>query len=464
MKRKNIALLVLSMILAVCLLGCVSTNTEIEEPTLPVVEDPLELIIILGSHRNAWLSLDELYGEGEDAAEFAELIARTMEYGEDGKNYTAKAHVKVMVCDGSPTQRTMLTLKGKELVLYESSPNRKYISVVHEDLADNIAKALERENMYADDAEVDLVSALIEASYLFESGDEREKMIYIMDTGLCTAGPLNMLEKNIQELTVDEIMLMLNSGEFADLEGIHVEFRNFGDFCGKQPVVKDNTLWKTLTSLWETYLEKCGVESCDVRYNGNEYDPATHTYNESIYKKTVSEVPFEMTIDGFTLRPRSAPFDPVKDANLILNDETVGGFSGTNGASIGLKPNDENAARQIAAEQKRYYDVVTDIYPECVFYVVGSCSYGNDNVFKDTAEGAIGRAITIKQYLIDAGIPADRVVAVDAGMNELLWRNAHETDEKPQNRVVAIIPSYRTEIVNYLNGVLGDDRVPRSND
>lgn len=418
--------------------------------------DPLELILIVGNHQNAWLSLEDL---ADSDGEFMELLARTMEYGTDGKNYTAKCHLKVIVCDGTPSEVKLKKPNGKNLEMYMSDVNEGYIKNDYlEELTDDIVDALQGDGVRANDTEVDLVAALREASMKFETTD-REHMIYIMDTGLCTTGHMKLKanrdgEVDILEPSAKDLLMGMNTGAFPDLEGVRVKFRNFADFCGEQEIFDDNNLIDNFEILWKTYLEACGVENPEVEYNGSEYDEAVDLYDASLFP-SVSVVKFKKTNDAIILRPANAPFDKVEDANLILNGASVGGFDIN--AHV---PNDVEAAKQIAAEMKVFIDRILDreYYPDCIFYVIGSSSYVKDK-FKDFDPDAEARANTVAEYLVEAGVPRDKIKVIDAGSNELPWRNADEFKEKNANQVVAIIPSYRVEIMRDLHERL-PDRIP----
>lgn len=460
--KRYIALLLFFTLATSLMVGCDPVETEetggaTKGTADDTVNAPLELIVILGTHQNAWLSLEEL---AEEDSEFRELLYRTIEFGKNGNKYTAKCHLKVIVCDGSPSEVELKKPNGKELELYQSDVSEGYIKNTYPDeLVDDIVEALQGDGVWANDDEVDLVAALREASRKFETTD-RERMIYIMDTGLCTVGPMALDVNDAGEVdlvgppkpTADELMLGLKSGDFPSLSGVRVKFRNFADFCGEQEILDDDVLIEAFQDVWKAYLVKCGVENPEVHYDGSEYDKSVDKYVASNYPK-VSVVKFRKALELPPPRPASAPFDSVLDANLILNGESVGGFD----KNIHV-PNDVEAAKQIAAEKKMFLDQILQIYPDCVFYVIGSSSYVRGE-FRDTDLDAEGRANTVAEYLIDAGVPADRIIPIDAGSHKLPWRNADELEEKDENQVVAIIPSYRVEIIKVLNAEL-PDRIP----
>ncbi len=475
--KRYIALLLVFTLTAVLMTGCLFEIVEIEETgekqndsaegIVEGIKDdsegdpeepPLELIIILGTHQNAWLSLDEL---ADSDGEFMQLLARTMEYGKNGEYYTAKCHLKVIVCDGTPSEVELKKPNGKTLELYASDVNEGYIQNVYlGKLANNIVEALQEDYVLANDKEVDLVAALKEASRKFETTD-REHMIYIMDTGLCTTGPMALKangegEVDILNPTPDELMIGLDSGDFSKLDGIRVKFRNFADFCGGQEILQDEKVIAAFEDFWRAYLDKCGVENPEVKYNGSEYNPSVDPYDASRYP-TVSVVKFKLTDDGIDdLRLAKDPFDPVLDANLILNGDSVGGFDRNSHV-----PNDVEAAKKIAAEQKEFIDRVLDIYPDCVFYVIGSSSYVKDKFYSSDLDAA-ARAETVAEYLIDACVPPNLVIPIDAGSHKLPWRDGDELNEKDENQVVAIIPSYRVEIIKALPKEV-QDRISASN-
>lgn len=452
--KRCIALLLIFAMMSTFFVGCAPVEPVERDITELNPENPLELIVILGNHANAWLSLEDLKKED---GEFAKLFARTLEFTDKGDKYMGKCHLKVIVCDGSPTEGTLLMQNGKPLELYEISPNFAYMekSFANE-MFDDIVRALNRDNLIADDDEVDLLAALMEASGKFET--DRERMIYIMDTGLCTTGEMSMTTDDpegfdLLTLSADEMLLGINTGSFPDLAGIHVKFRNLADFCGEQELIDDTTVRNAFKDLWIAALKKCGVENPDVSWNGSEYDKQVDPYDAARYPRKVSKVKFKTTNDEIEVRGASEPFDPVEDADLLLNDATVGGYDMNK-----HEPNDVEKAKKIAAEKKQFMDRILEAHPDCVFYVIGSSSY-RKNKFYTTDPDAKARAEIVTQYLIEAGVSADRIIPIDAGSNTLPWRNADEKENPEANHVVAIIPSYRVEIIRVLNDIFKDNRL-----
>lgn len=456
--KRYMALLLAFVMMVTLLSGCIVPVDE-ENDVLPTdPEDALELIIILGLHENAWLSLDDLV-DGKDAEEFAELIARTVHYEEKGEQFKAEYYVKVLVCDGNPSLVTLQGNNGKPLELAVTARRATALDGYTVEMAKKIAQALQRENMIADDDEVDLVKALKAASNMFET--DREHMIYILDTGMCTMGALNLQELDLgTNITVADIQMNMQPGDYADLSGIHVEFRNLGDVCGKQEnvCVTDTTVKNKLEAMWDMYLTECGAASSKVVFNGNEYNESEdkEKYQAYNFTKHVTGIKFSKP-DLTPIRGENEKFDALADADLILNDASVDGYDKNDHT-----PNNVEKAKQIAAEKKEMLDRILTVHPDCVFYVVGSSSLRKGKYY-DKDSDAAGRATTFAKYLIEAGVPADQIVIIDAGSNELPWRNTEEKndEDKKKNQVVAIIPSYRVELVNILDNLPGDleDRI-----
>lgn len=462
MKRKLIGIFLVTLMLCAFLSGCDSLKSAIDvldgisdEEFLannPSEEDRTNLVIVLGKVQNAWLDLESLAYLDSD---FSESIRNSLEYGiRDGKYY-ARAHVTVILADGTPTVATLKDERGQKVDMLISGNSAEYVLQKAQTLHTDIVEALMSKSLVGDNPGADLVSALISAGGILQQSDERNKELIILANGLCTTGPLNMLEIDIQKKLPEETMLLLNDGAFADLEGVHVTFNCLGNFCDAQPIITDTIFQKQLSGVWEAYLRKCNVANdVHIPYTGNSYSQNGTDYRAEDYPYDVPVVLFSYSSGGFDIASAQDEFNWNWDSVLICNDQTVGGFSGDE-----CVPNMPENARKLAANMKIYLDKALDAYPDCRIYVIGSISTTNDGSQHATHLKSLGRAQTIAQYLADAGVPEERIVVIDAGTTPLPWRNGDEENEKAKNRVVAVIPSYREVIVNHLREVL-EDRFP----
>lgn len=462
MKRKLIGIMLAVLMLCAFLSGCDSLESAIDvldgisdEEFLennPSEEDRTNLVIVLGKVKNAWLDLESLNDFDSD---FSRSIKNSLEYGISDGKYYARAHVTVILADGTPTVAVLKDARGQEVEMLISGNSAEYVLQKAATLHTEIVEALMSESLVADDPGADLVSALVNAGGILQQSRDRNKELIILANGLCTTGPLNMLEIDIQKKLPEETLLLLSDGALADLEGVKVTFDCLGNFCDMQPIITDTVFQKQFSGIWEAYLRKCNAANdIHIPYTGNSYSQNGTSYTAEDYPYDVPVVLFNYSAGGFDIASAQDEFNWNWDSVLICNDQTVGGFSGDK-----CVPNLPDNAKKLAANIKIYLDKVLTVYPDCKIYVIGSISTTNDGTNHKTHLKSLGRAQTIAQYLADAGVPEDRIVVIDAGTTQLPWRNGDEDTEKAKNRVVAVIPSYREKIVDHLREVL-EDRFP----
>lgn len=407
----------------------------------------VELIIIAGKHDNTRFPTYEDLAAKET---IMDLMERCYHYhfNKRTNHYEIEARVRVIVADGYPIQSKLMDAEGQELALKTSKNNS--ISA-DQDMADKVNQVLEAicsDTLMADDDDVDLAAALQEAVNIFNNNayEGKERHILIIDSGICTTGYLNMQTLDIQNGSADNVVRGISPGGRPNLNGITINFMNLGNFAGGQMIMKsDQEFQNQLTNFWAAYLNECGATVKPIYFSdviGRELSDLNGNCPH------VNEVIFRRSPGSFNLRPADASYDPEKDRDLIYNEET-----------IGFEPNkytfkDEAQALAVAQNIKTFYDQMKSSYPDVKLYVVGSIAGINN----ENSSTSYKRALSVIEKLEEAGIPSDALIPINGGTTVLPWRNTTEyTDaDQAQNRVVAVIPSYRTAIVDTLRTELGD--------
>lgn len=477
--KKRIPLLLLAAVMLLSVLsGCGAPPDTL--PTLPTIditipttgsspfgltpkefealnkENNVELVIIVGKHDNTSFPTAEYLNDN-----VADLISRSYEYDYDefDETYKIRVNTHVIVADGNPIVTPLQTADSNELDLKAEAYNSNTVIANAKDLNIQVIDSICSDSLKADDPEVDLVKALFQA-YSILSGPkcaDKEKHILIIDSGICTAGNLDMNLIDIQEGTVDNVLKGISTGAYVDLSGINVTFLNLGNFADDQMLMTDDADFRNrFESFWEAYLATLCHATVEEIHFATATDNAL-TQQDGYHK--VTAVPFRRSAASMNIRPADATFDPVKDSNLVYNEDTVG-FE-KNKATFKY----ENKAEIVAQNIKNYYDILIRDYPDVKLYVVGSISVWGAGKSADTSDVSSDRADAVIDKLVAAGIPRSALVPIDAGTTVLPWRNAVEFPNgqvtadseanQEKNRVVAVIPSYRTTLVQILKDELG---------
>lgn len=435
------------------------------------------VVIIAGRHANA-----RMYDEKLLESVVGEALRENMSRVENiyDESYTVKANVSVILCDGDPMV-VPLTLQGEngeediELEIKKNQPDN--LPEGENEIIQNVINFLMREDLRADDEEVDLLAAISEASNIFNQFEGEKKHLIILDTGITTAGYLNMNQiiqhkeqdgtfpRSYAELiamgAIDDVLEDLPAGAFHDLANVNLSFKGLGNTCLSQTDHwSDGTLKDKLEDFWKGYFFRCGVPEEDT----NKIFFASQEGKEMIYSEEgdseylfVSNVPF--TVMDYTTPTGTGEIsteDPTeKPAEIIINTQELG----FEGKSANFR-DDVLAFKALANYQNEFSELVKQ---DVTVYIVASVAMYEKGMELGETPTGIARANRIKEILIENyGFKPDKLIPIDAGTTRLSWRKGDEfkngaeeviESEALLNRIVCIFDENQTDLVNELQKI-----------
>ena len=319
--KKKISVLKLLFLIAlssICICGCgkdISTDVSSEKP--------VALVIIAGRHANAKLYTTEMI---ERASEY---IARSVVTSQDSNGYTANAQISVIVCDGNPEQ-VEVELDGKDILSFTSG-NYADLTNQTESLVANLTDFLLSDSLKANDPEVDLLGAIGKAQNILDTFPEAEHHILILDTGITTAGYLDMNATKILEGECSSIVDSIRDG-IPHLEGTYVTFCGLGNVASPQSTITTTSGQDRLEELWTSIIEGGGGKLTEkIVYNDAENsEPMMYSESEGNYVyPNVSTVSFYNSGKD-SIEPNPVGIitgdDTGDTVNICLQTSDLGGF------------------------------------------------------------------------------------------------------------------------------------------
>ena len=400
------------------------------------------MVLIAGLHANA-----RRYTEEQYRLYIEDTLRKCVTIEQTNSGYEATVNFSVVISDGEPSVHEVTYREAPYSLRFE----RQGLSKLSEDIEDTlyvIREFLLSDSLRADDPEVDLAAAINEAALILRNTPNvNKKHLVIWDTGIVTKGYLNMnpTELDIQSASVDSVIESLSPGAFQDLDGIEVSFYGLGNVASGQTDMGRDTVFQTrLEDFWTAYFAKCGVQ---VEMNYFQESGTAMIYDAVAPNSypAVSNVPFVFS----------------ENSEIIIIDEKEDGKTEvTLDEPVTFQENEINFEPGCAEFKKgtdpvtvmRSYQSVWDALKESnqTIYVVGSIAKVKPTSNNPDSEVSEERAAVVKEMIkVHFGIPADRIVAVNAGTTVLSWRDAIEfpdgteaskdLEAQAKNRVVGII-------------------------
>lgn len=447
MNRKISKLFMLALItLLVVMLASCGKDDETDE------ENPVALVIIAGNHANARMPLSS--GDSEVLTEIKELIGKSVVIERKSGKYKASANVSIVISDGNPE---MVELSSEEAEIFKcEANNRANLQTRIEKMEDNIAEFLMNETLRADDEEVDLLAAIIQAKSKLNQYDGCDKYIYILDTGITTTGLLDMRNIPIfdDDNSPESIFEQVKSG-VPNLDGIQVKFWGLGNVASPQENISNNYDYQQkLSNLWTYILKTAGAEVEEFYCIPNEGVEMLYSEDGDLYPY-VSTIPIPKepvatpVADPVTIKPQKEGVTPTPTP--VPEPPTLEPVTLTS-QDLGFLPNSaeyRNGKNQaIICINNIKDDLEKYLNNQGVkLYIVGSVAKTDKNKELESSKVSEARANAVRDLLVsEFGIPGDRIVTIDAGTHRFTWRSADEWEggdwnpgNAEKNRIVRII-------------------------
>lgn len=372
-------------------------------------EESTAIVVILGNHANAMEIPADAYNALETSLNKAV-------YG---------GYICAIIADGTPTK---LEIIDDEKFFKEDAKNPVTLEKRTKDRMETVIDKLKNLDASADSPEVDLLAAIREAKSVLSSNRVKaikNKEIFIIDTGISTTGDLNFIDMDFLygKPDVHDIIDRLSNyegvGVLPDLDGITVTFCGTGDGLAEVALPQKTSTTDKLfiKELWSEVVTACGADQVKFETVGGWDTPNFYTEDAVSKFPYVSAVTFyhEPVIDFSDLlkidlsNPDTQPDLPAPPVvEIKLPSETIG-FQ-PDGADY---LNSENAKKVLcpyAEELERFFEY----YPDEKIWIVGTTA-----AVQQGASGSISlslqRAETVKNTLIDLGIPEKNLVTLGLG-------------------------------------------------
>lgn len=476
---KRIFILILTIFV---FLPCLAACSE-EDPTRACV-------FIVGNHANANYIGDipdnDTYKKAVNMIESCVQVTMDHPANTETDTYAVVADIDIIICDGNP-ERVDLRAHQMNFYIADASTSENEAMDEISELTNRIMSFMFSEELRADDEEVDLLAAIAEAEKILAHSDAGKKHIFIIDTGITTAGYLNMTltENNITKTDFRTVYQSLPDGAFADLSDIEVTFEGLGNVAGIQDDMRsDNAFVNNLRGLWTMILKermKADITNDEILYAYREGTPMMYTEDENLYPyvskvyfrgdmpeiepsewpgypepeteppeteppETESTKPEPPKTEPEKTEPPVAPEPPV----IILAHQELG-FEAD---AATFRDGSKQATYAIEEYKDDIVDFLTADPTNNKLYIVGSIANTRKNLKSRTADLAQARAEAVAKLLYERNVREDQIIIINAGTTEFTWRDTDEfvngewnNQLAESNRIVAIIGSTSKEQV-----------------
>ncbi len=399
------------------------------------------LVIIAGRHANAKMYSEEMIGR---AGEYIEG-SYNFERDSSGK-YAILPRLSVIVCDGNP-EKVSLELDENKYMSANSADMRGKTG----DFVLDVTEFLLSPSLKADDEEVDLLLALSRAQDILDDYPDCEHHIVVLDTGITTAGYLDMNKMDILSSSCEDVIEKIRQG-IPHFNGTEVTFLGLGNVAFPQSSIINAEGKEKIEELWAGIIEAGGgilTPDC-LNYNDTEDSEAmvfSEDGGDDVYK-------FVSAVSFYNAASESVEPNPVVIKHEEKSEEPTVTFCFQTADLGGFVKNTAefcNIDVAVSTLNKMSGDLNTFINrTDRKLYIVGSIAKTSPD--KDAAASTVSkdRAQAVADLLVNRySVPDDRIEIIDAGTTPFSWRNADEFPDgtaasydmaaAQKNRVVAII-------------------------
>jgi|GEM_PF-1879304 len=354
-------------------------------------EPPIALVIIIGKHANQNEFTDKTLAKIEP------LIMRAVYDGE----------ISVVLADGDARYSEILNADGTPVDFKRDAMSNVVKERRVAEYSQAVLDFLQSDATRAANSEVNLLAAIKEAELVLRDCAIGEKHIVIMDTGISTAGRVDMRSFRLDALDIPEFTSKLKEldGVLPDLTDINICFAGLGDVAAPQSL-PDTTLPK-LKTLWEEIFLACGVARDMISF------PVSPSgTNPNLYSEDKGGFPYVTVIDFSHIEIKSKEVESATDTEAVTGGELAL-------PDVGFHPDsaeiiDEERAKVLL---QPYADAMVKHFESdagALLYLIGTTA--------TTVPGGDGdivlsqsRADKLKNVLAGLGVPEDSLVATGFG-------------------------------------------------
>ena len=440
--RKKITATILCAALLIPILSACDSTVEPKEP-------PIALAIVVGRRACSNDFTENMY------AEIKEWVERAV-YG---------GYVSIIVGDGEPF--VLRAYGADEFPKNANNPQYMMNTLIPNRTKDILDYLKDTTTVRAVSDEIDLLGAIVQAerSLYADEASGLEKRIIVMDSGLPTAGFLNLQNMQITENSaengdVEKIVSELSSvrGMLPDLKDIAVKWVGLGNVAAPQRL--PNTIGVQLEELWRAVLRQSGAvfNDNDIRIKATGGSPNVYSEDDSGFP-FVSPIYFDSFHPEFAaeippiVEPESEDEPLEEPPSLTITSEQVS-----------FKPDqavytNETSALTVLETYAEWLKRYFDMYPEdSKVYVVGFIAKTRlDDSNRLNTRLSEQRAETVKETLVGLGISADKLVVIGLGENggsyfrvDEFSNGVFDTAIAQQNRKVMLIPDLSDDAAKVL--------------
>lgn len=402
-------------------------------------QESISLVIIAGKHANSNNFTRDMMQKTR------EMVVSALSCTKSGDTYVAEADVTVIVNDGKP--RAQEVSVGNADHLRTTAKNKGKLEEDIIDMLTGFTDVLKSDAIMAKEKGCDMQAALNQAKKVLQTKEGKEKHILILDTGISTEGHIDMHELDIMNSDVYDLMAQISETNHPDLTGIKVTFLGLGNVADPQKDLADTSgSEQKLIDFWEVYLEeKCGATlTRNIVFEPGMGEPLSSNEDLENPYPFVDPVDFDISKDEF--------------------EDTCDNITVFYSAQVGFKPNSAEFKNVEDAKEEfsKHIDNWKKFFeqnPDKIMYVVGSIAKVavNEATVSDNPI-SLERAQRVVDLLTEEfGFDPHQFVVIDAGTTEFSWRNNDEFPEgkydpakQEANRVVAVIPETKTDLVQEL--------------
>lgn len=235
-----------------------------------------------------------------------------------------------------------------------------------------------------------------------QAGENKEKVLIIVHSGLNTIPPLSMQNTDLLALGDSTIQQLSENGYLANLENTEVHFLYLGDTAGRQEALSANQV-QALKAFWDGYLKACGAKSVTFE---DEVPTTSEVKDAPAVPVVTPDVPVDL--DRAISLEEVVEFQP---DTTILNDKEEAHEKLSN-----------IAAAMTANPQKRY--------------LLAGSTADVDDPLESTQRFGLQRAQVVRDLLGEWGVDENQLTIVGLGYANTSIRS--QDDQK--NRTVWLVP------------------------